>query len=151
MSILFLFTGMNLQICFMNETPSDTESPCSENDASPESTPTSMNSKQQQKQQMPARPQVLSLPPLRLDTGSNSAPIDEADFFARQARLQTEARMALAQAKEMAHMQMEVERQRLKQSPITEMVRSSLEKVSFYVYFESSQFPSSADNPLILL
>ncbi|XP_053974231.1 ras guanine nucleotide exchange factor B isoform X2 [Hylaeus anthracinus] len=124
-----LQSGMNLQICFMNETPSDTESPCSENDASPGSTPTSLNSKQQQKQQMPIRPQVLSLPPLRLDIGSNSAPIDEADFFARQARLQTEARMALAQAKEMAHMQMEVERQRLKQSPITEMVRSSLEKV----------------------
>ncbi|XP_033341378.1 schwannomin interacting protein 1 isoform X3 [Megalopta genalis] len=124
-----LQSGMNLQICFMNETASDTESPCSENDASPGSTPTSLNSKQQQKQQMPIRPQVLSLPPLRLDVDSNSAPIDEADFFARQARLQTEARMALAQAKEMAHMQMEVERQRLKQSPITEMVRSSLEKV----------------------
>ncbi|XP_076280039.1 schwannomin interacting protein 1 isoform X2 [Lasioglossum baleicum] len=122
-----LQSGMNLQICFMNETASDTESPCSENDASPGSTPTSLNSKQQQKQ--PMRPQVLSLPPLRLDIDSNSAPIDEADFFARQARLQTEARMALAQAKEMAHMQMEVERQRLKQSPITEMVRSSLEKV----------------------
>jgi hypothetical protein len=58
----------------------------------------------------------------------------EADFFARQARLQAEARMALAQAKEMAHMQMEVERQRQKKSPITEMVRSSLEKV-----FTSSQ------------
>ncbi|XP_043794575.1 uncharacterized protein LOC122715986 isoform X1 [Apis laboriosa] len=124
-----LQSGMNLQICFMNETPSDTESPCSETDSSPGSTPTSLNSKQPQKQQTPIRPQVLSLPPLRLDTGSNSAPIDEADFFARQARLQTEARMALAQAKEMAHMQMEVERQRLKQSPITEMVRSSLEKV----------------------
>ncbi|XP_050584759.1 uncharacterized protein LOC126919492 isoform X5 [Bombus affinis] len=124
-----LQSGMNLQICFMNETPSDTESPCSENDASPGSTPSLLNSKQQQKQQMPVRPQVLSLPPLRLDSGLNSAPIDEADFFARQARLQTEARMALAQAKEMAHMQMEVERQRLKQSPITEMVRSSLEKV----------------------
>ncbi|XP_031847669.1 schwannomin interacting protein 1 isoform X2 [Nomia melanderi] len=126
-----LQSGMNLQICFMNDTASDTESPCSENDSSPGTTPTSLNSKQQQqhKQQMPVRPQVLSLPPLRLDTGSNSAPIDEADFFARQARLQTEARMALAQAKEMAHMQMEVERQRLKQSPITEMVRSSLEKV----------------------
>lgn len=124
-----LQSGMNLQICFMNETPSDTESPCSETDSSPGSTPTSLNTKQPQKQQMPIRPQVLSLPPLRLDTGSNSAPIDEADFFARQARLQTEARMALAQAKEMAHMQMEVERQRLKQSPITEMVRSSLEKV----------------------
>ncbi|CAG2060685.1 unnamed protein product, partial [Timema podura] len=55
-------------------------------------------------------------------------PMTEADFFARQARLQAEARLALAQAKEMAHMQMEVERQRQKKSPITEMVRSSLEK-----------------------
>ncbi|XP_015189207.1 PREDICTED: ras guanine nucleotide exchange factor B isoform X4 [Polistes dominula] len=124
-----LQSGMNLQICFMNETPSDTESSCSESDALPGSTPMSRGSKQQTKQQAPSRPQVLSLPPLRLDSGTNSAPVDEADFFARQAKLQTEARMALAQAKEMAHMQMEVERQRLKQSPITEMVRSSLEKV----------------------
>lgn len=37
--------------------------------------------------------------------------------------------MALAQAKEMARMQMEIERQRQKKSPITEMVRNSLEKV----------------------
>lgn len=124
--------GMNLQICFMNETSSDTESPGSENDTSPGSTPTSLGLKQLGgKQQAPTRPQMLSLPSLRLDTGANSTPpVDEADFFARQARLQAEARMALAQAKEMAHMQMEVERQRLKQSPITEMVRCSLEKVS---------------------
>lgn len=122
--------GMNLQICFMNETSSDTESPGSENDTSPGSTPTSLGSKQLGGK-APTRPQMLSLPSLRLDTGANSTPpVDEADFFARQARLQTEARMALAQAKEMAHMQMEVERQRLKQSPITEMVRCSLEKVS---------------------
>jgi len=115
----------------MNETSSDTESPGSENDVSPGSTPMSLGSKQLGKQQTPARPQILSLPSLRLDSGINSTPpVDEADFFARQARLQTEARMALAQAKEMAHMQMEVERQRLKQSPITEMVRCSLEKVS---------------------
>lgn len=123
--------GMNLQICFMNETSSDTESPGSENDTSPGSTPMSLGSKQFGKQAS-TRPQMLSLPSLRLDTGTNSTPpVDEADFFARQARLQTEARMALAQAKEMAHMQMEVERQRLKQSPITEMVRCSLEKVRF--------------------
>lgn len=32
----------------------------------------------------------------------------EIDFFTKQARLQIEARMALAQAKDMAHMQMEV-------------------------------------------
>jgi len=90
----------------------------------------SLGLKQLGKQQAPARPQILSLPSLRLDSGISTPPVDEADFFARQARLQTEARMALAQAKEMAHMQMEVERQRLKQSPITEMVRCSLEKVS---------------------
>lgn len=32
----------------------------------------------------------------------------EIDFFTKQARLQIEARMALAQAKDIAHMQMEV-------------------------------------------
>lgn len=121
---------MNLQICFMNETSSDTESPGSENDVSPGSTPTSLGTKQLGGKQAPTRPQVLSLPSLRLESANSTPPVDEADFFARQARLQTEARMALAQAKEMAHMQMEVERQRLKQSPITEMVRCSLEKVS---------------------
>lgn len=51
------------------------------------------------------------------------------DFFTCQAQLQAEARLALSQAKEMARMQMEVERQKLKTSPITEMVRNSLEKV----------------------
>ncbi|XP_034951662.1 general transcriptional corepressor trfA isoform X2 [Chelonus insularis] len=120
-----LQSGMNLQICFMNESPSDTESPGSEDTPSGPKPP----SQSYQQHSIAARPQVLSLPPLRLETDISSAPLDEADFFARQARLQTEARMALAQAKEMAHMQMEVERQRLKQSPITEMVRSSLEKV----------------------
>lgn len=110
---------MNLQICFMNDTSSDTESPVSEADSTPGPLSSEIRAPI-------TRPQVLSLPPLRVDA---TAPVDEADFFARQARLQTEARMALAQAKEMAHMQMEVERQRLKQSPITEMVRSSLEKV----------------------
>lgn len=44
------------------------------------------------------------------------------DFYTRHARLQAEARMALAQAKEMARMQMEVERQKSKKSPIADIV-----------------------------
>jgi hypothetical protein len=68
----------------------------------------------------------------------------EADFFARQAQLQAEARLALAQAKEMAHMQMEVERQRQKKSPITEMVRSSLEKVIINILVTLNQKHISA-------
>lgn len=78
----------------------------------------------------------------------------EIDFFTKQARLQIEARMALAQAKDIAHMQMEViciiihsiyyyvltalrsfylqmERQKQKASPITNMIRSTVEKVGF--------------------
>lgn len=79
----------------------------------------------------------------------------EGDFFTKQARLQIEARMALAQAKDIAHMHMEVcaklkqsheprafisthyliwfirqmERQKQKESPITEIIRNSLQKV----------------------
>ncbi|XP_061393540.1 schwannomin-interacting protein 1 homolog [Musca vetustissima] len=53
----------------------------------------------------------------------------ECDFFTKQAKLQIEARMALAQAKEMAHMQMEIERQNQSVSPITAIIRGSLEKV----------------------
>uniref|UniRef100_A0A034V9Q2 Schwannomin-interacting protein 1 n=1 Tax=Bactrocera dorsalis TaxID=27457 RepID=A0A034V9Q2_BACDO len=53
----------------------------------------------------------------------------ECDFFTKQAKLQIEARMALAQAKEMAHMQMEIERQNRRVSPITDIIRVSLRKV----------------------
>jgi hypothetical protein len=138
---------MNLQICFMNETSSDTESVLSQdgNEAlSPikslhfqsNSSPSSLLSGSTVVSPYDSnillsstRPQVLSLPPLRFDTTLTDGPLDEADFFTRQARLQIEARVALAQAKEMAHMQMKIERQKLKQNPITEMVRDSLHKV----------------------
>lgn len=46
-----------------------------------------------------------SLTPSALQTDEDPK---EIDFFTKQARLQIEARMALAQAKDMAHMQMEV-------------------------------------------
>ena len=54
----------------------------------------------------------------------------EAGFFACQARLQAEAWMALAQAKEMAHiMHLEMECQHQKKNFITEKVWSSFAKV----------------------
>lgn len=49
------------------------------------------------------RPTSLTLNSLQTDEDPK-----EIDFFTKQARLQIEARMALAQAKDMAHMQMEV-------------------------------------------
>lgn len=45
---------------------------------------------------------------LQFDYGASNVNETEADFFTKQARLQIEARMALAQAKDIAHMQMEV-------------------------------------------
>lgn len=107
---------MNLQICFMNETVSDTESPSSDTECSladtkqHKSLPVKTNKLQPSHQKSAVQPRPVSLPigitqPLLQPV---TQPMTEADFFARQARLQTEARMALAQAKEMAHMQMEV-------------------------------------------
>jgi len=49
-------------------------------------------------------------------------PHNEEDLLTRHIRLQAEAREALAQAKDMAKMQMEIERQKKKKSPIAEMV-----------------------------
>ncbi|XP_021920113.1 uncharacterized protein LOC110830044 [Zootermopsis nevadensis] len=142
-SVSFTPPGMNLQICFMNETVSDTESPSSDTEtaSSPAKTDPEKIIAVSRSSALPVKPLQLTPSPAatRPSTSLLTLPIHretepphpmtEADFFARQAQLQAEARMALAQAKEMAHMQMEVERQRLKTSPITEMVRSSLEKV----------------------
>lgn len=107
---------MNLQICFMNETASDTESPSSDSECpmtNPKQakslTPKILNEDKQTEKltnNIPIRPATLSIGQPLLQPMTQ--PMNETDFFTRQARLQTEARMALAQAKEMARMQMEV-------------------------------------------
>ncbi|XP_052866873.1 uncharacterized protein LOC128273010 [Anopheles cruzii] len=50
------------------------------------------------------------------------------DFFTKQAKLQIEARMALCQAKDMAHMQMEIEKRSLELSPVTKVIHAAVEK-----------------------
>ncbi|XP_060516873.1 schwannomin-interacting protein 1 homolog [Cylas formicarius] len=133
-----LQSGMNLQICFMNETVLDNDSPSSDSECpmtNPKQPKTSLVSQASPnangfEASLPQRPATLSLQPQpSMATLQLGGAASETDFFTKQARLQTEARMALAQAKEMARMQMEIERQRQKKSPITEMVRHSLEKV----------------------
>ncbi|XP_030033433.2 schwannomin-interacting protein 1 homolog isoform X2 [Manduca sexta] len=56
--------------------------------------------------------------------------LKESDFYALQATLQTEARIALAQAKEMARIQMERSRRARAVSPVTDMLRRSLHKAA---------------------
>lgn len=101
----------------MNESLSDTDSPSSDSECpmtNPKQPKTSspknnitLSQQYLDKPILPAaRPATLSLGQALLQPVKE--PGTEADFFTRQARLQTEARMALAQAKEMARMQMEV-------------------------------------------
>lgn len=83
---------MNLQICFMNETNSDTESPSSDsentaanNTKQPKRQPKNPISKEEEKTvPVPARPATLSLGQPLLQPITE--PMTEVDFFARQAR-----------------------------------------------------------------
>lgn len=47
------------------------------------------------------------------------------DFLSRQKKLQAEAKLALAMAKPMAKMQVEVEKQNRKKSPVADLVSDS--------------------------
>lgn len=56
--------------------------------------------------------------------------LEDMDFLSRQKKLQAEARLALAMAKPMAKMQVEVEKQNRKKSPVADLVRLSLPHVA---------------------
>lgn len=55
-------------------------------------------------------------------TEEESESLDDMDFLSRQRKLQAEAKMALAMAKPMAKMQVEVEKQNRKKSPVADLV-----------------------------
>lgn len=98
----------------MNETQSDTESVSSDSESCPTlSRLPRGNSINQIKKLQAANPyssRPLSISCTETDVKSSKLANESTDndFFTKQARLQIEARMALAQAKDMAHMQMEV-------------------------------------------
>lgn len=66
------------------------------------------------------------------------------DFLTRQKKLQAEAKMALAMAKPMAKMQVEVEKQNRKKSPVADLVRIVLKdnyllpEISIFEYHPAS-------------
>ncbi|NWW40564.1 SCHI1 protein, partial [Panurus biarmicus] len=55
-------------------------------------------------------------------TEEDSESLDDMDFLSRQKKLQAEAKMALAMAKPMAKMQVEVEKQNRKKSPVADLL-----------------------------
>lgn len=55
-------------------------------------------------------------------TEDDSESLEDMDFLSRQKKLQAEAKLALAMAKPMAKMQVEVEKQNRKKSPVADLV-----------------------------
>lgn len=66
----------------------------------------------------------------RTTTEEESESLDDMDFLTRQKKLQAEAKMALAMAKPMAKMQVEVEKQNRKKSPVADLVSSGAESIT---------------------
>lgn len=94
-----LQTGMNLQICFMNESQCEVE----------------------KEETIVSLPDVVPVE-AKTDSKDEKTKEEEEDFFKKQARLQQEAKIALAQASTMAHMQLEVEKQKKKKSPVADII-----------------------------
>ncbi|XP_064197554.1 schwannomin-interacting protein 1-like isoform X1 [Anguilla rostrata] len=106
-----LQNGTNLQICFVNDSGSDKDS-----DAEDSRTETSLDTPLS-----PMSKQSSSCSD-RDVTEDDSESLDDSDFLSRQKKLQAEAKMALAMAKPMARMQVEVERQVRKKSPVADLL-----------------------------
>uniref|UniRef100_A0A4W4FIP0 Schwannomin interacting protein 1 C-terminal domain-containing protein n=1 Tax=Electrophorus electricus TaxID=8005 RepID=A0A4W4FIP0_ELEEL len=94
-----LQNGVNLQMCFVNDSSSDKDS-----DAEDSRTETSLDTPLS-----PVSKQSSSLSDR--DTGEEDLDSEDGEFWRLQRRLQEEARGALALARPMARMQVEVERQ----------------------------------------
>ncbi|CAB1348820.1 unnamed protein product [Coregonus sp. 'balchen'] len=101
-----LQSGMNLQICFVNDSGSDKDS-----DADDSKTETSLDTPLS-----PMSKQSSSYSD-RDTTEEDSESLEDMDFLSRKKKLQAEAKLALAMAKPMAKMQVEVEKQNRKKSP----------------------------------
>ncbi|XP_068568012.1 schwannomin-interacting protein 1 isoform X1 [Cebidichthys violaceus] len=106
-----LQSGMNLQICFVNDSGSDKDS-----DADDSKTETSLDTPLS-----PMSKQSSSYSD-RDTTEDDSESLEDMDFVSRQKKLQAEAKLALAMAKPMAKMQVEVEKQNRKKSPVADLL-----------------------------
>ncbi|KAL5004856.1 hypothetical protein ScPMuIL_018312 [Solemya velum] len=122
-----LQSGMNLQICFMNETNNDEDGTArtSESDISPSSSPKPLETESLKPKAAGTLPtQQSPRPPHDGTTGmpADKKVAEDEDFTKKHTRLQNEAKLALAQAGTMAHMQLQLEKQMKKKSPIAEIV-----------------------------
>jgi hypothetical protein len=115
-----LHSTTSLQVCFLNDdaanfdgelTATSSGTPSVTSCAKPDIIPKSIS-------------EASSLSAVHCKAGSASQSLVHEDFFTKQARLQAEAKLALAQVRPMAHMQLQLEKEQRKKSPLSEMVVS---------------------------
>lgn len=109
-----LQSGMNLQICFVNDSVDGSDA---EEDPGSNATPRVAN---RDSRFLFSRESSIGSPSTSPKTPSVTFE-DLEDFESKQARLQAETRIALAQVKEVVKLQMELDRQQRKKSPTTEL------------------------------
>ncbi|XP_066266425.1 IQCJ-SCHIP1 readthrough transcript protein-like isoform X4 [Branchiostoma lanceolatum] len=129
-----LQTGMNLQICFVNEPNSDS-SGHDEDKAEQESRPAGKGSERTAGSVRDSHvSKVLAMAERFNRKKKEDAQMaalrsgeaeDDTDFLTKEAELKKEAQLALAMAKPMAQMQMEVEKQNRKKSPVADVVAAT--------------------------
>lgn len=78
-------------------------------------------------------------------TEDDSESLEDMDFLSRQKKLQAEAKLALAMAKPMAKMQVEVEKQNRKKSPVADLVSV------ICIYSQEQAFPQNGEKPYLLI
>lgn len=117
---------LNLQLCFMNDAatiPNNSDSSGSDQESAIKHQKPHLSSTPNLSELKPKYLREPTLhPPSKPPRKKGDSDNEEEDFFHKQVRLQEEAKLALAQASTMAHMQLEVEKQMKKKSPIAEMV-----------------------------
>lgn len=134
-----LHSAMNLQMCFVNEASSDVAENASDTEQverknckglcprelsssllfhSLSSSSSLASSKSSLQSAAMATATIATAAPPAVSSASQ----EDLDFFTRQARLQAEARLALAQVRPMAHMQLQLEKQTRRKSPIADIV-----------------------------
>ncbi|TRY89063.1 hypothetical protein DNTS_009791 [Danionella cerebrum] len=107
-----LQSGMNLQICFVNDSGSDKDS-----DADDSKTETSLDTPLS-----PMSKQSSSYSDRDTAEEDSESLDQDQDFLSRQRKLQAEATLALSMARPMAKMQVQVEKQNRKKSPVADLL-----------------------------
>ncbi|XP_071839105.1 uncharacterized protein [Apostichopus japonicus] len=111
-----LQSGMNLQICFVNDSVDGSDA---EEDSGSNATPRVAN---RDSRFLFSRESSVGSPSSGTSPKTPSVTFEDLeDFESKQARLQAETRIALAQVKEVVKLQMELDRQQKKKSPTTEL------------------------------